>query len=181
MTVAASSPVRGIALVLGTALALSGCAGIGAKKTPAPCPPIYILSDAAKLTKYKEGPGRDLTDVEMEAEIVSFKGDCSYDDKGAIVTIQVGFDVKRGPAAKTRKNELTYFVAIPKYYPAPEAKAEFSVPVEFPPNLDYARTTDDYVVMRIPVKNKDVVDNYEIYLGFQTTQEQLDANRRNRR
>ncbi len=175
---------RFLALALAAPIALSGCASLTEAvtkvKTP-PCPPIYILSDAAKITKFRPGAGRDLTDVDMDAEIIAFKGQCSYDDKGAVVEIQVSFDVKRGPASTKRQSELRYFVAIPKFFPAPEAKAEFTVPVTFPEGMDQARVNDEDVVMRIPVKNKDIINNYEIYLGFQETPEELEMNRRAKR
>jgi hypothetical protein len=172
-------------LALVAPLALSGCSSFNLldpkKKAPPPCPPIYILSDVAKLTKFRPGQGRDLTDVELEAEIIAFKGNCSYNEKGAEIEIQVGFDVKRGPASTAREAELSYFVAIPKFYPAPEAKAVFTVPVVFPVGNDQARTTDSDVFMSIPVKNKDIINDYEIYLGFQVSPEELETIRRMKR
>jgi len=162
---------------LAAPLALSGCS-VFDKSVPPPCPPVYILSDASHLTKYRAGSGRDLTDVELEAEIVGFKGGCSYDEKGGEVILQLGFEVKRGPAAKTRDFQLDYFIAIPKFFPDPAAKAVFTVPVKFPEGMDVARTTDEEVSLRIPVKTKQIINEYEIYLGFQVTPEELELNRR---
>ncbi|WP_173982769.1 hypothetical protein [Magnetospirillum sp. SS-4] len=174
--------VRAAALALTTSLVLSGCSMFDTKKEKAPpCPPIYILSDAAKVVKYRPGQGRDITDVEIEAEIIAFKGHCTYGKAGVEVEIQVSFDVRRGPAGTAGKSELEYFVAIPKYYPAPEAKAIFTVPVEFPKGMDQARTNDEDVVMRIPVGAGDIVNQYEIYLGFQASPEELEINRRMKR
>jgi len=161
-------------------LALASCSVFSKKETP-PCPPVYILSDASKLTKFRPGPGRDLTDVEFEAEIVGFSGGCKYDEKGAIVDLQVTFDVKRGPADTNRKADFTYFVAIPYFYPSPGAKAEFPTQVSFPEATNYVKFTDEEVVMRVPVKDKDLVDKYEIYLGFQETQEELNRNRQGKK
>ncbi|HLO78930.1 MAG TPA: hypothetical protein VK196_20930 [Magnetospirillum sp.] len=157
-------------------LALASCSLFG-KKEPPPCPPIYILGDASKLTKFRAGPGRDLTDVEFEAEIQGYTGGCTYDEKGAMVDLQVSFALKRGPADTDRKADFTYFVAIPHYYPSPEAKAEFATSVQFPEGTNYVRFTDEEVVMRVPVKDKDIINKYEIYLGFQETREELDRNR----
>lgn len=173
--------IRAGALALVAATALSGCSTFEKKGKPPPCPPIYILSDAAKVTKYRAGQGRDLTDVEIEAEITAFKGHCVYGKAGVEVEIQVSFEVKRGPANPEGKSELTYFVAIPKYYPAPEAKAIFTVPIEFPKGMDMARANDEDVVMKIPVGAGDIVNEYEIYLGFQASPEELDINRRMKR
>lgn len=158
-------------------LALASCS-VFEKKEPPPCPPIFILGDASKLTKFRPGPGRDLTDVEYEAEIIGYKGGCAYDEKGAKIDLQVTFSVQRGPGNTGNKADFTYFAAVPYYYPAPEAKAEFPVTVGFPDGTNYVKFTDETVDMRIPVKDKEVIDKYEIYLGFQTTQEELNRNRK---
>lgn len=157
-------------------LALASCSVFQKKEVP-PCPPVYILGDAGKLTKFKPGPGRDLTDVDFEAEILGYQGGCTYDEKGAIVDLQVSFALKRGPGDTDRKAEFTYFAAIPYFYPNPGAKAEFPVTVTFPEGTNYVRYSDEEVVMRVPVKDKDVISKYEIYLGFQETQEELQRNR----
>ncbi|MGE5505955.1 MAG: hypothetical protein ACM31L_16155 [Actinomycetota bacterium] len=168
---------RTLAVLLAAPVALSACAMFD-KKEPPPCPPVYILSDAATVTKFRDGPGRDLTDVDVEAEVVGYKGDCSYDEKGAKVNLQVTIEAKRGPANSKGKSKLSYFVAIPHFYPSPQAKAVFPVEVEFPDGTNQVRYTDEAVSMRIPVKTKDLIDKFEIYLGFQTSQEELDMNRK---
>ena len=170
-------------LAVGVAAALLGGCSLVSKPVAPPCPPVYILSDAARVTKFRPGPGRDLTDVMIEAEIVAFSGGCTHEPKKneVVVDLQVGFDVRRGPAANDRTAELTYFVAIPKFYPAAEAKGEFVVPVTFPEGVDQARVVDDQVVLRIPRAEKDTVDDYVIYLGFQTSPEELEMNRRMKR
>lgn len=162
------------------ALPLLASCSVLDKKTPPPCPPVYILGDAASLTKYKPGRGRDLTDIEFQAEIQGYSGDCVYDDKGALVELQVIFNLTRGAADDDRKASFEYFLAVPLYYPAPEAKAVFPVEVSFSEGSNYARHTDETVTMRIPVKDKDIIQKYEIYLGFQTSAAELDANRKAR-
>lgn len=161
--------------------ALAGCSSLTNKKEPPPCPPVYILGDTQHVTKYRQGAGRDLTDVELEAEVVGFKGECHYDAKGAIVDLGVSFQVKRGPGAAGRDLDLSYFVAIPKFYPAESAKAVLTTPVHFPDGVETVRVDDEGVTMRIPVQNREVIDQYEIYIGFQTTPEQLELNRKMRR
>lgn len=163
-------------------VALSGCDSLSRlqRKDPPPCPPVYILGDGAKITKYRQGGGRDLTDVEMEGEIVGFKGDCVYNAEGGDVSLQLAFELRRGPAAKGRTLDVSYFVAVPKFYPAPDAKGVFTFPVTFPDNVDRIRVTDEEVVMHLPVRTKELIDNYEIYLGFQMTPEELEANHRAR-
>lgn len=162
------------------ALPLLASCSLLEKKVPPPCPPIYLLGDTATLTKYKPGKGRDLTDIEFSAEIQGYSGDCSYDEKGAMVEFQVTFNLTRGPADDDRKANFEYFLAVPLYYPAPSAKAVFPVEVTFPEGANYVRHTDESVVMRVPVKDKDVIQKYEIYLGFQTSADELEDNRKAR-
>jgi len=166
--------------VLAMGVALAGCSSL-AKTEPPPCPPVYILSDTSHITKFRPGAGRDLTDVEFEAEIVGFKGECGYDAKGANVDLSISLDVKRGPAAAARDVTLSYFVAIPKFYPADEAKAVLVTPVTFPEGVESVRVTDEGVRMQIPLKNRELIDQYVVYLGFQTTPEELEQNRRTKR
>jgi hypothetical protein len=173
-----TSRLRALPALLGAAVLLSGCSVLQKDKSLPPCPPVYILGDAATITKYRPGPGRDLTDVEVQGEIVGWSGNCSYDAKGANITMQVAIEAKRGPANATRKAELSYFVAVPYYFPNPEAKGVFPLAVEFPEGQNTVRVTDDVVTLQIPVKNKEVIDKFEIYLGFQTSPEELEQNRK---
>lgn len=175
--------IRRLALPAAALLALPVLASCSLleKKEPPPCPPIYLLGDTATLTKYKPGKGRDLTDVEFTAEIQGYTGDCSYDEKGAIVEMQVSFNLTRGPADDDRKANFEYFLAVPLYYPSPNAKAVFPLEVTFAEGSNYARHTDESVVMRIPVKDKDIIQKYEVYLGFQTSPDELESNRKARK
>ncbi|HSV29332.1 MAG TPA: hypothetical protein VLL76_07230 [Candidatus Omnitrophota bacterium] len=164
-------------VAVASSVVLASCS-VFEKKAPPPCPPVYILSDASTLTKYREGKGRDLTDVEFEAEITGYKGECKYDDKGAVVDIEVIFSLKRGPADTDRKAEFEYFVAVPLYYPSPQAKAVFPVTIPFLEGANHVKHFDEAVSMRIPVKDNDVIQKYEVYLGFQTSAEELERNRK---
>ncbi|CAA7613422.1 hypothetical protein [Magnetospirillum sp. UT-4] len=175
-----TASLRPFVAALALAPVLASCS-ILQKKEPPPCPPIYVLGDAGQLTHFRDGKGRDLTDIEFEAEIQGFTGGCTYDEKGAVVDLQVSFTVKRGPADGDRKAEFSYFAAIPLFYPSPAAKAVFPIQVEFPEGNNYLNHTDETVMMRIPVKDKDVIQKYEIYLGFQATAEEIERNRAGRK
>ncbi|MBI2235980.1 MAG: hypothetical protein HYU60_03330 [Magnetospirillum sp.] len=171
---------RLLAALLAAPVLLSGCSLLQ-KKEPPPCPPIYILSDAATVTKYRAGAGRDLTDVEAEAEVLGYKGHCVYDEAGAELNLQISISAKRGPANASRKVDFSYFVAIPYFYPKPQAKAVFPISLEFPEGQNMAHYTDEEISMRIPVKDRELIDKFEIYIGFQTSPEELELNRRMKR
>ncbi len=165
---------------LAAALALTSCS---AKKEPPPCPPIFILGDAKQVTKFLPGKGRDLTDVMGQAEIVGWTGSCSYKPRekegGFLISmdVQVAFDVKKGPANKGKTLDLSYFVAMPAFFPKPEAKSVLPVTITFPDGINTVHYVDEAVNLTVPVKEKELIDTYEIYLGFQTSADELLYNR----
>jgi hypothetical protein len=150
------------------------------KKVPPPCPRVSILADAAHLTQFRPGEGRDITDVQLQAEITSYHGTCDYDWDKQIMTVslQVGIDADRGAGAKERQANLSYFVAIPAFFPSADAKSVIPVPLTFPSNTDRIRYVDDQVDLAIPIKKLSDMSKYEIFIGFQLDQDQIDYNRR---
>ena len=137
---------------------------------------MFILDDAKDLTRFKPGPGRDITDILFEAEIVNFVGDCDYDEGQAEIQLSVQIRVERGPANKGRKVAFDYFVAIPEFQPQSEGKRIFNVAGEFEGNRTRMLYQDD-LDMTIPVKVPADGAALEIILGFQLTPEELKFNR----
>jgi len=173
--------LRHVAAVV-SGMAVAACGMVGEKKPPPPCPPIFVLKDAGKLRSFKPGPGRDLTDVSFDAEIVDFRAVCVYskDKSKANISLTLVFEILRGPANADRKAEFTYFVAIPKFHPAPQGKNDFRLAGEFPENSTRLRAGDE-VRLQIPFIAGEPLDDYAVYLGFQLTREQLDYNRQGAR
>lgn len=162
------------------ALSAAGCEFLNPGVQP-PCPPVVVLKDAASLVRYRPGPGRDVTDVLFRADLVDFRGLCKYNRKRTEVDIDLSvvFDVRRGPANTTRKATFDYFVAIPYFYPAPQGKQVFPISVSFKGNRTRLRYRDR-VDLVIPLDPKRLRDKYTVYLGFQLTPEEVEANRRRR-
>ncbi len=171
---------RPSAATLGLALALGACS---TDDLP-PCPPVYILSDAKDVTKFRPGSGQDLADIVAKAEIVGYHGTCEYkkpdNGKGWNVDLelQVAIQAWRGPANTTHSADLSYFVAIPYFYPKDQAKAVFPLRVQFPAGSDQVRGVDQPIHMTIPIGDKDAISKYVVYLGFQTTRQELEHNRK---
>ena len=161
-------------------LAIGGCSLFEGKKPDQPqCPRISVLADAYRETRFQAGKGHDLTDVELEAQVSNFKGSCLFDFDKRIMNIkmQLSVDGKLGPAAKSRKAEVAYFVAIPAYFPKPEAKKVVPVTLDFPAGNDRVRYTDDEVQLSIPIKDLRDLAAYEIFVGMQLNEEEVDFNR----
>lgn len=164
------------AVVVAAAAALSSCSAFTTGEPPA-CPDVVILADAARLTKFTGGPGRTLADIEVEAEIVGYKGECRRVKNGVEVTLAVSMDARRPKAGGDAAAEVAYFVAMPDYYPSPQAKAVFATRIAFPANVAAVRHVDDPVAVTVPLAPGETASGKEIYLGFQLSDEQLRYNR----
>ncbi len=172
-------------LAAGLLLALAGCSED--KADLAPCPQAKVLEDPSQLTRYRQGPGRDLTDVVFEVSFARISGECGYDEDGGEIDVEltVLIDVLRGPANGDGKAVFSYFVALSEYAadggPAPDvlSREAFTVDVEFTTvhrNLRYSDVLD----VTIPRPDNRDTRNYVFYFGFEMTPEELAENRRNR-
>jgi hypothetical protein len=169
-------------LLLAAALTLGGCS-LFRGSNPPPCPKVSVLADAATFTRFRPGEGRDLTDVVLEGEVTGYSGACTYDKekKQLTLTLQVKIDLIRGPAATSLTLPLEYFIAIPSFFPKPEAKRVLPLNVIFPSVGDRVHIVDNEVDIVLPAKDlaKDVEKDV-VYIGFQLSQSELEYNRQRR-
>ncbi len=81
------------------ALLVAGC-GICAKKADLrPCPRVSILNDASLITIYRDGGGRDLTDIAFEARITRITSNCGYRGERLRSEAKIEIIATRGPGA----------------------------------------------------------------------------------
>jgi hypothetical protein len=179
ISLSALRPFCGIAVVLAAALLLSACSVLG-EKTVYRCPAVSILQDAQKITRFKSGAGRDITDIRFQAEIVNFTGACEYDEDDdkweAEIELLIQIAVKRGPANKDGKIDFRYFAAIPEFQSQERGKSIFSVAGQFEGNRTRLIYQDE-LSMRIPVAKPTDGQGLAIVLGFQLSPNELTYNR----
>lgn len=176
----ATVPMRAfsrIFVVAALAVAVSGCANPFKKKDPLPCPSAAIVKDASRMVVFRPGPGRDVTDIVVEARLPRILVSCEYNDRGVEVTTVVNIVAARGPADTTRRASIRYFVAVINPQTQIIGKREFESELQFPINIDRGFTSEELVQM-IPVGKDVAADGYAIAVGFQLTREELEANRR---
>lgn len=161
------------------ALALGGCSLFGKKEEPPPCPRISVLSDAAAITRMTT-PGDPRTTT-LHADLDSYSGSCQYDPKTKVMTVRfsVGIDAVRGPAAgPARRDVVAYFVTLPDFFPLQQAKKLFNVGFSFPSDRDSVHVDDRPVTVSFRADKLEDLTPYEIYIGFQLSQAELDYNRK---
>ena len=168
---------------------LAACGSMFGQPKGPTCPTVNILPDASRVTVYRTGPGRDLSDVAYEARVIGFDGDCLYkaankdkekDGKFTEVTLNVRprFRVVPGPALTGSRVALNYFVAMPEFYPNPEGRADFSRDADVPANRTPFELVDSDIQVNIPLGEARAGESVPVYIGFILTEEQLQQNRR---
>lgn len=174
------------ALLMAAALGLSGCSWLGMtdeKKdggsTLFPCPAVGVLNETDHVTLLS-GKGTDLTDVVAKAEIGKVVSKCSYNIDESTIAVDIAFDgiAELGPAATSRDLTLQTFVAVTRRFNTFDKKQVYEVPVTFEPGqrqIRFVKTVDGTI---LPYGGDADGRIYQILIGFQLTQEQLDYNRR---
>ncbi len=172
------------------ALAILGVAGCSSDDEPPPkriCPQISALGDAAAMTRFAEGSGKDLTDVDHEVKIVDIRFSCQYtqgENANPVLMIAIApvFEASRGPANTDREARFNYFVAIADPQRTILNKQTFDMQVAFPGNRSRVTASPDDPPVTIdipPVSGRSGTD-YHVFVGLQLSPEELEYNRRRR-
>lgn len=150
----------------------------GADGGPARCPSVLIVEDAAELTLFSPGGGRDLTDVVAVAGFGPFEGQCDYFDDRVDVRLELLVVAERGPALSGDRVVVEYFVSILDPQDRIMAKREFPVDLRFASASLSQAASREVLVQSIPLADLATAGDHEILVGFQLDPAQLDFNRR---
>jgi hypothetical protein len=155
-----------------------------AEKAPPPaCPGWGMLQDQATITAFRDGPGRDITDIQYKARIVAPPGECEYflDEKRMVLSFTVVFDIEPGPTADAAQIRIPYFVAIVRkgnvLIDKPGFKENFEAIATLPENRTSFRYQDAPIDIELPIGDDLNPRDIEILFGFQLTEDQLNYNR----
>lgn len=172
---------RALLTASASVLALTLLSACAPDRTVPPCPNVRVDAATANITQFREGPGRAVGDIAYQAEIVSYEGTCTQDltnDEGeAEVEMEVEFALATGGAAPAGDIPLYYFVALPQLFPDPAGKQVFEVRRESKGPSAKAERWTETIHMTIPVTKARPAAGFDIYVGFQLTDEQLAFNR----
>jgi hypothetical protein len=168
--------LRGLTLLAAAAGALGACSQPDVF-APA-CPQLALLQDGADLVRF-DGPGRDITDVVMEAHLTAVPATCHWADKThkkVEAKLQVAMSIGRGPGMKGRSVVVPYFLAISEGDQILD-KQIAAARADFPINTDRLSVITPEVSMLFPVSPEKSAAVYKITASFQLTPEELAYNR----
>ena len=147
-----------------------------------PCPFVKSLYDAARYVEFKDNREAS-ANVAYSGEIQGISAGCQYkDDKPIEVTMQVLFELGKGPQATGRQKTYHYWVAVTDRNKAVIAKQEFDLPINFPEGQDrvyITETLNQIVIPRATVATSG--SNFEILVGFDVTPAMAAFNRDGKR
>ena len=169
-------------------LLLSGCdiLDIGPMTNvdaPPECPLVLILSDAALITRYVKGAGKEIIDVDFTGKIIGIKGKCSYEfdsdtgERMVRIDVTTKFKMERGAANKSRQADFQYFVSIVDDDGNILEKQTFSYSGRYYKNRFSVKGADSPVELSIPLDGGKTGQDFNVYVGFQLSQEELQFNR----
>jgi hypothetical protein len=168
-------PIR--LLLLAAAIALSACTKVAEDLIA--CPNVEVLQDLGELVRFKPGPGRDATDVMIEAWIDGVGGQCTLDGKELLADLIVRVGSRRGPATKTDQTTIGYFVAITDINRKVLSREAFQTTAPF----SNRKTVlfEDTLDLNIPMVRGAQTDSYTIYIGLELSEQELTFNRSKRK
>lgn len=173
------------ASVLAAALVLTGCQSVRdtlsePEPNPGPCPNALALYDAHRLVEMN-GQALDYDNVGFTGEIRNIVSRCRYTDQRISpidmeVAVRLAFG--RGPAAAASEKTYELFVAVTRTDSAVIERQVFPITVRFEPGQDRVEVIEEFSPITIPRADATTSGaNFEVLLGFELTEDQLQFNR----
>lgn len=181
--------MRKIALVASAAmLALTGCQSatpfsdtFDARPNAGPCPPAASLYNASRVVEL-DGKGMSFNNITYTGEMVDVRLFCRYaDDDPVRAELEIDFAFGKGPQGTDMRHEYTYWVAVTRRSGKVLNKEYFTVGADFRDG-PVTGATDVLQSIRIPRADDTIsAANFEIVIGFDLTDEQVQFNKEGRR
>jgi hypothetical protein len=157
-------------------------APLPALRNAGPCPFVKSLYDAARYVEFKDNREAS-ANVGFSGEIQGISAGCSYKDEQPIeVTMEVLFEMGKGPQAQGRSKTYRYWVAVTDRNRTVLAKEHFEIPVTFPEGEDRVYVTEKIGSITIPRASIATSgSNFEVLIGFDVTPQMAAFNREGKR
>jgi len=157
-------------------------APLQALRNAGPCPFVKTLYDAARYVEFKDNREAS-ANVGWSGEIQGISAGCQYkDDKPIEVTMEILFELGKGPQAAGRQKTYKYWIAVTDRNKAVLAKQNFELPVTFPEGQDRVYVTENIAQIVIPRASIATSgSNFEVLVGFDVTPQMAAFNRDGKR
>ncbi|MEZ6001898.1 hypothetical protein [Hyphomonas sp.] len=176
-------PILALALVAGCSSTKDLAESLDTRQNAGACPPVGSVYDASRIVDFRDGSDELYTDIRYTGEITDVRSFCRYTgDNPVEADLEVDFAFGKGAAADSNTHDFTYWVAVTRRNGKVLAKEYYTVRAEFAGNarLDGATTKFDRIT--IPRADETIAaSNFEILVGFDLSEEELEFNRAGKR
>jgi hypothetical protein len=168
--------VAGLAVM---GLVLTGCGGRSAKEQAAAsyCPSPLTVQDAQRITRFKEGSGRDPRDVVFEAAMVNAGVKCQMGRNKLEVEVVMRIAVNAGPSVSGAVTRVPFFVRVlgagGNVIVGKDEFADYKLSSRSPRGV-----SDETVAVTLPFSDVHDLGAYRIAVGLKPTPQELEYNRR---
>lgn len=163
------------------AMTLSSCGSVteNLDDTPnvGPCPVAAALYDTSRVVEINGAERHE--NVVFTGAVEGVRGYCRYVGSNPItMEVEVDFAFGKGPKATVSNRSYPVYVTVTRRDKSVLAKEKFNIDVTWPAGKDIVRHTETIPGIVIPRANDTVSgSNFEVFVGFDLTPEQLAYNR----
>jgi hypothetical protein len=160
------------------ALTLTACGGPSKeeKAVATYCPSPFVVQDAASLTRFKPGPGRDPRDIAFQAALTGTGVTCEAGRNKLDVTLKLRVSVDAGPSVAGGTTSVPYFVRLLSGEGVSEGQ-DFNATFKLSPTSPRGSSIEE-IVLTLPFNSPSDLGAYRVAVGLKPTPEELDYNRR---
>lgn len=163
-----------LAALGGAMLLIAGCSAGG--DVTVKCPDIRIPADTERLTRFRDGGGRDITDVRLQAEVAYLSGTCTVDDEEIELSFPLAVAAQRGPANEAGAADVRLFVAVTTREREVLSRRELPLRLTFPGNKVRVNARER-ISIEIPKTEEQTARDFLVFLGFALEPNELEYNR----
>lgn len=147
------------------------------RQNAGPCPSAGSIYGAERIVEFKSDSASRYSDITYTGEIVGVELYCRYADGDPIIAeMDIDFAFGKGPQADSNVHDYTYFIAVTRRNRGVLEKQRFAVRADFDGEL-VTGTRQRIDTIRIPRVDETISGaNFEILVGFELTDEQLEFN-----
>jgi hypothetical protein len=166
-------------LALTVPFLLAGCGGRSSKDdvTAAYCPQPMTVQDAQRITRFKDGPGRDPRDVVYEAALVQTAVGCTMKSNMMDVDVVLRIVANAGPSVAQGATAVPYFVRVldgrGNIVQGTDFVADFKLSTSNPRGASQEELT-----VHLPFQSVADVAAFRIAVGLKPSAAELQYNRR---